>query len=332
VLRRSAAGCRWLKTHWVALRERLARYGIMTEVDVNSLLHLDGTFACEGDSATFSIAPQVCETVYLAAGTWPTKAPFGQTWLREVPAAVMEQYKAQWPTPQAHRDELLRRIDDGIAELDARIAELEADEEAEVEDEALDAMVLCDPKEADLHLRYAKEADTALTKALNAFWALQEREAAGEAATADAADVAAADESAAAASPPPEGQSGAPTAEAVPDSSPALPESVDQEVAEAVESLVAITAGLAPEEAWDFVQKSLAVLPAGEVREATLAAARFRNDPGARIVGSQAEANQGSYVPSSGYHPAVLAGLREVARGLGVMAPSGSLADPPVQH
>jgi hypothetical protein len=141
------------------------------------------------------------------------------------------------------------------------------------------------------------------------------------------------DESGAEAESPPV-DSGVPTAEAVPDSSPALPESIDHEVAEAVESLVAITAGLAPDAAWDFVQQSPATLPAGEVREAALAAAeaRFRNDPGARVDGLQTENQQDSYVAKSGYHSAVLAGLREVARGLGAMAPSESLADSPVQH
>jgi hypothetical protein len=39
-------------------------------------------------------------------------------------------------------------------------------------------MMISDLKEADLHRRYAQDADRALTRALQEFWALKEREAA----------------------------------------------------------------------------------------------------------------------------------------------------------
>jgi hypothetical protein len=329
VLRRTAEGCRWLKSHWVAVRDRLARYGIMTEVDLNALLKLLGKFAVANGTASFSITPQVCELAYLAVGTWSTQAPFGLLALRELPAAIRQQYQAQWPTPQAHAEELLRGIEAGMAELDARIAEFEADEEAEQEDQELDALTIADAKEADLHLRYAKEADTALTKALDAFWALKEREAPGESATADTADVAAAAESAAA-----EDESPPPEAEAVPPTPHGWSARIDREVAESVDALITITEGLAPAEAWGFVQQALATLPSGAVREAAIAVAeaRFRNEPGARVDMSVTARDQGSYVVSSGYHSAVLAGLREIQRSMTAMTPAESPADPPLQR
>jgi hypothetical protein len=333
VLRRSAEGCRWLRTHWVTLRDRLARYGIMAEADINALLHLDGTFAAAGQSATYTITPQASETVYLAVGTWPTKAPFGQSWLRELPAAIIEQYKVQWPTPQAHREELLRRIDAGMAELDARIAALEADDEAELEDESLDALTITDTKEADLHLRYAKEADTALDKALKTFWSLQEREATAAAATADAAEDAA-EPVAPEESPPPEAPTQAPADEAVAAALGALPEECHQEVRETIETLVELTEGLAPEEAWDFAQQSLGTLRPGVLREALLAVAeaRFRKEPGARVDVSVNDGQQKDYVATSGYHAALLAGLREMERCRPAMRPGESPADPPLER
>jgi hypothetical protein len=327
VLRRSAEGCRWLLAHWVALRERLARFGLMTEVDLNALLKLLGQFAVSRDTASFSVTSQVAELHYLALGTWPTKAAFGPYTLRETPAALLQQYQALWPTPQAHRDELLRRIDAGIAELDARIAELDTDEAAEREDETLDAMMISDAKEADLCLRYTKEADTALEKALNTFWALQERDAAGGAPTADAESAEDAAASVAEAeSPPPEVQ-------AVPAAPSALPEDLAQEVAATGESLVAMTAGLAPEAAWDSVPQSLATLPPDELHEAARVAAQARSqkEPGPRLdVSSKSDMQQEGYVASPGNHSAVLAGLREMQRRMAAMGSAESPADPPV--
>jgi hypothetical protein len=329
-LRHTAAGCRWLRQHWAALRDRLARYGILSEPDFNVLLRLHGEGP--GRSAT----PLVCDLVYLAMGTWPGDVPFSLKFaLREYPPCLVQQYQAQWPTRQAHCDELLRRLDAGMAELEARIAELEADEEAELEDAALDAMMIADPKEADLHLRYAKEADRSLSQALREYWVLKERQAALGSEGEDDEDIAAADEAAPEGeSPPPEAASPAPTAEAVPAASTAWPEHIGQEIAAVVESLIELTAGLAPDQAWQFAQQSIATLPAGEVREAAYAAAeaRFRNEPGARVGVSEVDMQQDSYVMRSGYRSAVLAGLREVERSMAAMAPSESTADPPLQR
>src|SRR5262249_26478173 len=156
-------------------------------------------------------------------------------------------------------------------------AALAADDEAELEDETLEALMIADAKEADLHLRYAKEADTALEKALKLFWALQEREAAAVAPTADAEE-AAAEPVAADESPPPEAQAETPAEEAVAAALRAVPEEFRPEVSETIETLVELTAELAPEAAWDFAQQSLATLPPGVLREALLAVAegRFR--------------------------------------------------------
>jgi hypothetical protein len=330
VLRRTAEGCRWLKAHWAAVRDRLARYGLMTELDLNFLLKLYGKFGVNVTTCTFQVDPEVAELVYLARGTWPTPTAIGPEVLRVPPAPLLQHYQALWPTPQAHRDELLWRIDAAIAELDARIAELEADEEAELEDESLDAMMITDAKEADLCLRYTREADTALEKALKTFWALQERKAATadpEAATAeDVPDSVAEDES-----PPPEAPSEAPAAETAPDDPSTWPEDLRQMIAGTVEGLVEITQSLAPDEAWDYVQQSVATLPPGPIREAVLAAAqaRFPKEPGDV---SQSMKQQGGYVASPGYHAAVLAGLREIQRGMAAMAPSELLAEPALQH
>jgi hypothetical protein len=333
VLRRSAAGCRWLKTHWVALRDRLARYGLMTELDLQALLKLFGKFAIARGCDTYTLTPEVCELAYLAVGTWPTQAPFGLVSARELAPAIVQQYQAQWPTPQAHTEELLRRIDAGMAELEARIAALAADDEAELEDETLEALMIADAKEADLHLRYAKEADTALEKALKLFWALQEREAAAVAPTADAEE-AAAEPVAADESPPPEAQAETPAHEAVAAALGAVPEEFHHEVSETIETLVEITAGLAPEAAWDFAQQSLATLPAGVLREALFAVAegRFRKEPGAAADSCGSDIQQETYVAASGYHEALLEGLREMERCRSAMTPGQSPMDPPLQR
>jgi hypothetical protein len=121
---------------------------------------------------------------------------------RQGPAELLQTYRSQWPTPQAHAEELLRRIDGSIAELDALIEELDAREEAEQEDRAARAMMIEDPAEADRWLRYTKDAGTLLSRALGEFFALKDREAA----LADEEESAAADESppsAAESDPPP---------------------------------------------------------------------------------------------------------------------------------
>jgi hypothetical protein len=173
LLRRTAEGCRWLRKHWIDIRDRLARHGIMSEPELRALLRLHGEPLDE-----MSLTPLICDLVYLAVGTWPTKQPFDMTIvLRSIPPSLVEQYRSRWVTCRAHAEELLRYIEAGIAELDARIVELEAEDEADLEDAALDAMMIADPKEADLHLRYGKDADRALIRALEEFWALKEREA-----------------------------------------------------------------------------------------------------------------------------------------------------------
>jgi hypothetical protein len=162
ILRRTAEGCRWLEQHWIDIRDRLKRHGIMSEPELRALLRLHGEPLDQ-----MWLTPLICDLVYLAVGTWPTKQPFDMTIvLRSIPPSLVEQHRSRWMTCQAHADELLRYIEAAIAELDARIAELEADEQADLEDVALDAMMIADPQEADLHLRYAKEADTALSRTL----------------------------------------------------------------------------------------------------------------------------------------------------------------------
>jgi hypothetical protein len=124
---------------------------------------------------------------------------------RQGPAELLQTYRSQWPTPQAHAEELLRRIDGYIAELDALIEELDAREEAEQEDRAAQAMMIEDPAEADRWLRYTKDAATLLSRALGEFFALKDREAA-LADEEESAEPAAADESppsAAESDPPP---------------------------------------------------------------------------------------------------------------------------------
>src|SRR5262249_24742363 len=158
------AGCHWLKELWSALRDRLRRYGILSEPDLDALLRLFG----EGPGRL--INTQVCEVVYLAMGTWPTPAPFGMISLKQFPAVLLQQYRSQWPTPWAHAEELLRRIDASIAELDARIVELDAEEEAEREGRVAEAMVIEDPHEAELWNRYGRDADTTLFRTLKEFW------------------------------------------------------------------------------------------------------------------------------------------------------------------
>src|SRR5262249_58347194 len=42
LLRRSATGCRWLRQLWIDIRNRLKRYGVMSEADLDALLRLVG--------------------------------------------------------------------------------------------------------------------------------------------------------------------------------------------------------------------------------------------------------------------------------------------------
>src|SRR5262249_26456418 len=54
----------------------------------------------------------------------------------------------------------------------------DAREEAEQEERSAQAMMIADPAEADRWLRYTKDADTLLSRALKEFFALKDREAA----------------------------------------------------------------------------------------------------------------------------------------------------------
>ena len=173
LLRRSATGCRWLRQLWIDIRNRLKRSGVMSEADLDALLRLVGETL-----GRRSATPVINDLVYLAGKTWTTQPPLSMQTYRQGPAELLQTYRSQWPTPQAHAEELLRRIDGSIAELDALIEELDAREEAEQEDRAARAMMIEDPAEADRWLRYTKDAGTLLSRALREFFALKDREAA----------------------------------------------------------------------------------------------------------------------------------------------------------
>jgi hypothetical protein len=173
LLRRSATGCRWLRQLWIDIRNRLKRSGVMSEADLNALLRLVGEML-----ARRSDTPVINDLVYLAGKTWTTQPPSGMQAYRQGPAELLQTYRSQRPTPQAHAEELLRRIEGYIAELDALIEQLDAREEAEREERAAQAMMIEDPAEADRWLRYTKDAATLLSRALREFFALKDREAA----------------------------------------------------------------------------------------------------------------------------------------------------------
>jgi hypothetical protein len=199
LLRRSATGCRWLRQLWIDVRNRLKRYGVMSEADLEALLRLMGETL-----GRRSTTPVINDLVYLAGKTWTTQPPLSMQAYERGPAELLQKYRSQWPTPQAHAEELLRRIDGYIAELDALIEELDAREEAEREDRAAQAMMIEDPAEADRWLRYTKDAATLLSRSLKEFFEMKDREAA-EADEEEDAESVAADES-----PPPGAESDPP--------------------------------------------------------------------------------------------------------------------------
>jgi hypothetical protein len=311
LLRRTAAGCRWLKELWSAMRDRLRRYGILSEPDLDFLLRLFG----EGPGRL--INTQVCEIVYLAMGTWPTPAPFGMISLKQFPAVLLQQYRSQWPTPQAHAEELLRRIDARIAELDTRIVALEVEEEIQREGRAAEAMVIEDLHEAELRNRYAKDADTTLFRTLKEYWALKEQEAA-LAAEDHEEDQEASDDA----------------ASVVPDASPPAPVSAETGVAGTEAASEPPTAAPSVPSVSPEALQILKDVPLGLLREAAAQAVRASqpNEPGAPACNPDTLEVSASYADISGIHSAITAGLGDAASGEEVSVAPMPPPDRPPQH
>jgi hypothetical protein len=76
-------------------------------------------------------------------------------------------YRSQWSDPAANRAELLRRIEEALAELRAREEDLRTGPEAVQKAQAqAQAALIQEPKTAGSWLRYSKESHTELFRSL----------------------------------------------------------------------------------------------------------------------------------------------------------------------
>ena len=271
LLRQSGSGCRWLAQRLRSIRDRLKTFRILPSHDLTSLLHLHGLpFHTGVDPLIFDFRfhglmtrpdPPQIELDRVLDGMCPT---------------LRDRYLEKWKDPDANCEEVLRHIEEAIAELEDRIGQFEAYEEWEKHAPAKPAMMIQDQNDARLCLRYFKESDSTFFRSLQAYWKDQDRRAT-EAAEVDEDDPA--DSSDVGPSEDLADRNVSPIAEAAPQSED---EPNRQLVAETIEAIAQDTADLPPQDAWIVAQQWIYGLREGAVREAVYAAAEAQFPKGTR--------------------------------------------------
>jgi hypothetical protein len=177
-LRQSSLGCQWLIQCWLDLRAALMKYGLLASHELREMGNLLGERLG-------------CDTSPTPRGFWLSVHAFlsnphrrsqdtGSVFGGMAPAQI-HMYCEAWSDPAANRAELLRIIDEAVAELRARAEALRTGPEAVAQALAADqALVLQDPTEARLRSRYAGDHQSMFYRAYRELKAVQ-AEAAQEA-------------------------------------------------------------------------------------------------------------------------------------------------------
>jgi hypothetical protein len=178
-LRQSSLGCQWLIQCWLDLRDALLKYGLLAAHELRAMGNLLGERLG-------------CDSPPTPRGFWLSVHAFlsnphrrsqdtGSVFGGMAPAQI-HMYCEAWSDPAANRAELLRIIDEAIAELRAREESLRIGPEAVAQAlSAEQALVLQDPTEARLRSRYASDHQSAFYRAYRELKAVQaEADAEGE--------------------------------------------------------------------------------------------------------------------------------------------------------
>jgi hypothetical protein len=223
LLRQTHAGCQWLLQRRNELRARITERGVVFKHDLRELLALHGLVEVvppHDERIPDPVpSPLFFELAFHALMTLPGPHPVGVSridWiLRTVPPPLRPALRERWKDPKANIAVLVRRLDAGSAELEARLPRWAAYEQALRAGSVEEAFAITDARQSGLWLRYFKEANSEFYRALHEYRAEQAREAA--LAAEDEAECAAADES-----PPPPNEPAVPEPVASP--SPAAQE------------------------------------------------------------------------------------------------------------
>jgi hypothetical protein len=186
-LRQSSLGCQWLIQRWLDLRAALVKYGLLAAHELREMSSLLDERLARDTNPTprgfwLSVHAFLCN---------PHRRPVDpeSPFVGMAPAQVA-MYCQAWADPAANRAELLRIIDEALAELRAREESLRTGPEAVAQSLAAEqALVIQDPTEARLRSRYASDHQSAFYRAYRELKAVQ-AEAAQEADAAGAEDAA----------------------------------------------------------------------------------------------------------------------------------------------
>jgi hypothetical protein len=271
-LRQSSRGCQWLIQCWLDLRAALLKYGLLAAPELREMGNLlDERLGCDTHPTPrgfwLSVHALLCNP---HRRTQDTASVFGTS----IPPGQAALYTQAWSDPAANQAELLRIIDEAVAELRAREEALRTGPEAVAQALATEqALVLQDPKEARLRSRYAGDHQSMFYRAYRELKAVQaeaaqvgDREGAE-----DEAESAPAEAATGAQAPAPEAAEGAsdetfPNEPKVQDS-----ESQDAEVSSSCDT----TSGVNSETRYQAMMHALAILDA-----AGFAKPRLRGAPG----------------------------------------------------
>jgi hypothetical protein len=185
-LRQSSLGCQWLIQRWLDLRAALLKYGLLASHELREMANLlDERLGCDTNPtprgfwlSVHALLSNPHRRSQDTASIFGTSIPPGQAAL----------YCQAWADPAANRAELLRLIDEALAELRAREESLRTGPEAVAQAWAAEqALVLQDPTEARLRSRYAGDHQSMFYRAYRELKAVQ-AEAAQEDANAEGGD------------------------------------------------------------------------------------------------------------------------------------------------
>jgi hypothetical protein len=184
-LRQSSLGCLWLIQRWLDLRAALVKYGLLAAHELREMSSLLDERLGRDTNPTprgfwLSVHAFLCNP---HRRPHDPESPFGGM----APGQV-DMYCQAWADPAANRAELLRVIDEAIAELRAREESLRTGPEAVAQALAAEqALVIQDPTEARLRSRYAGDHQSMFYRAYRELKAVQ-AEAAQEAEAEDEED------------------------------------------------------------------------------------------------------------------------------------------------
>jgi hypothetical protein len=170
-LRQSSLGCQWLIQRWLDLRAALIQYGLLAFHELREMSNLLDERLGRDTNPTprgfwLSVHALLCNPHRRSQDTALT---FG-----DMAPAQITMYCQAWSDPAANRAELLRIIDEAIAELRAREEALRTGPEAVAQAWAAEqALVIQEPTEARLRSRYASDHQSMFYRAYRELQAVQ---------------------------------------------------------------------------------------------------------------------------------------------------------------